>query len=118
MVKYSDDQIVSLIIDDYADEKVVFLAPLVKGRKGHYRELFERMLKKGFTKVRVDGVVVDMTPGMKVDRYKVHDIEVVVDRLKASEEHTSELQSRPLLVCRLLLEKKNKEELIITTQNT
>ncbi|RYM35698.1 excinuclease ABC subunit UvrA [Brumimicrobium glaciale] len=81
MVKYSDDQIVSLIIDDFEGEKVVFLAPLVKGRKGHYRELFERMLKKGFTKMRVDGQIVDMTPGMKVDRYKVHDIELVVDRL-------------------------------------
>ncbi|PWH85170.1 excinuclease ABC subunit UvrA [Brumimicrobium oceani] len=82
MVKYSDDQIVSLIIDDFEGEKVVFLAPLVKGRKGHYRELFERMLKKGFTKVRVDGQLIDMTPGMKVDRYKVHDIELVVDRVK------------------------------------
>src|SRR5690554_93376 len=92
MVKYSDDQIVSLIIDDYADEKVVFLAPLVKGRKGHYRELFERMLKKGFTKVRVDGVVVDMTPGMKVDRYKVHDIELVVDRLKVDEKDKKRLK--------------------------
>ncbi|WP_317045824.1 excinuclease ABC subunit UvrA [Brumimicrobium salinarum] len=82
MVKYSDDQIVSLITEDYENEKMIFLAPLVKGRKGHYRELFDRMRKKGYTKMRVDGVIVDITPDMRVDRYKVHDIELVVDRLK------------------------------------
>ena len=92
MVKYSDDLIVSLIIDDFGGEKVVFLAPLVKGRKGHYRELFERMLKKGFTKMRVDGEIVDITPGMKVDRYKVHDIELVVDRLKVDEKDKKRLR--------------------------
>ena len=92
MVKYSDDQIVSLIIDDFAGEKVVFLAPLVRGRKGHYRELFERMLKKGFTKMRVDGQIVDMTPGMKVDRYKVHDIELVVDRLSVDQKDKKRLK--------------------------
>ncbi|WP_107038453.1 excinuclease ABC subunit UvrA [Brumimicrobium mesophilum] len=92
MVKYSDDQIVSLIIDDFSGEKVLFLAPLVKGRKGHYRELFERMLKKGFTKMRIDGAIVDITPGMKVDRYKVHDIELVVDRLKVDEKDRKRLK--------------------------
>ena len=93
MVKYSDDQIVSLIIDGFEGEKVVFLAPLVKGRKGHYRELFERMLKKGFTKMRVDGEVVDIVQGMKVDRYKVHDIELVVDRTTVEEKDRKRLKT-------------------------
>lgn len=81
MVKYSDDQIVDLIVKDFKGERIIFLAPLVKGRKGHYRELFEKIRKKGFTKVRVDGEIMDLEPGMKVDRYKVHDIEMVVDRV-------------------------------------
>ncbi|MFM7667814.1 MAG: excinuclease ABC subunit UvrA, partial [Bacteroidota bacterium] len=81
MVKYSDEQIVDLIIESYEGKKVVFLAPKVKGRKGHYRELFEQIQRQGFTKVRVDGVLQDITKGMKLDRYKIHDIEMVVDRL-------------------------------------
>lgn len=81
MVKYSDDQIVDLIVDKYQGNKVIFLAPLIKGRKGHYRELFEQILKMGFTKVRIDGELVEITKGMKLDRYKIHDIELVVDRL-------------------------------------
>ena len=81
MVKYSDEQIVDLIIEAYEEKKVVFLAPKVKGRKGHYRELFEQIQRQGFTKVRVDGVLQEITKGMKLDRYKIHDIEMVVDRL-------------------------------------
>jgi excinuclease ABC subunit A len=81
MVKYSDEQIVDLIIEAYEGKKVVFLAPKVKGRKGHYRELFEQIQRQGFTKVRVDGVLQEITKGMKLDRYKIHDIEMVVDRL-------------------------------------
>jgi excinuclease ABC subunit A len=81
MVKYSDEQIVKLIIDRYADRKVVFLAPKIKGRKGHYRELFEQILKMGFTKVSVDGELRDIERGMKLDRYRIHDIEIVIDRL-------------------------------------
>ncbi len=92
MVKYSDDQIVSLIIDDFEGEKVMLLAPLVKGRKGHYRELFERMLKKGFTKMRVDGRVIDIEKEMRVDRYKVHDIELVVDRVKVDKKDRKRLK--------------------------
>ena len=84
MVKYSDEQIVKLIIDRYADRKVVFLAPKIKGRKGHYRELFEQILKMGFTKVRVDGELRDIERGMKLDRYRIHDIEIVIDRLLVS----------------------------------
>ena len=81
MVKYSDEQIVDLIIESYDGKKVIFFAPKVKGRKGHYRELFEQIQRQGFTKVRVDGVLQEITKGMKLDRYKIHDIEMVVDRL-------------------------------------
>jgi len=81
MVKYSDDQIVDLICDNYVDKKVIILAPKIKGRKGHYRELFEQILKMGFTKVRVDGKVQDIEKGMKLDRYKIHDIDIVIDRI-------------------------------------
>lgn len=81
MVRYSEDQIIDTVSRDYAGKKLVILAPLVRGRKGHYRELFEYTRKQGFTKVRVDGVILDLTPGLQVDRYKTHDIEVVVDRI-------------------------------------
>ena len=81
MVRYSEDQIIAHIGDDYTGQKLVILAPLVRGRKGHYRELFEYTRKQGYTKVRVDGVILDLTPGLQVDRYKVHDIEVVIDRI-------------------------------------
>ncbi|MEX1192067.1 MAG: excinuclease ABC subunit UvrA [Brumimicrobium sp.] len=92
MVKYSDDQIVDLIIEDLEGEKIVFLAPVVKGRKGHYRELFEQILKKGFTKVRVDGELKDIQKGMKLDRYKIHDIEIVIDRVKVDSKDKSRLK--------------------------
>ncbi len=81
MVKYSDEQIVDLIIEKFDGKKVILLSPKIKGRKGHYRELFEQILKMGFTKVRVDGELKDIERGMKLDRYKIHDIEIVVDRL-------------------------------------
>ncbi len=82
MVRYSDEQIIDLILQKYALQKINLLAPIVKGRKGHYRELFEDIRKRGFNKVRVDGSVVDITPKMQVDRYKIHDIEIVIDRLE------------------------------------
>ena len=82
MVKYSTDKIIDLILDKYADCKIYILAPLVKNRKGHYKELFEQLIKKGYIYVRVDGNLCELTYGMKVDRYKNHDIELVVDRLK------------------------------------
>ena len=84
MVKYSDDQIVELILEKYEGKKVILLAPKVKGRKGHYRELFDQILKMGFTKVRVNGELKDIETGMKLDRYKVHDIDIVIDRLLIS----------------------------------
>ena len=86
MVSYSDEQIKQLILEDFADKKVSILAPVVRSRKGHYRELFEQIAKQGFLKVRVDGEVRDIVKGMKVDRYKTHDIEIVIDRLKVSAE--------------------------------
>ena len=85
MVKYSDEQIVDLIIENYTGKKVVVLAPKIRGRKGHYRELFAQVLKMGFTKVRIDGEMTEITKNLKTDRYKIHDIEIVVDRLLVSE---------------------------------
>ena len=81
MVKYTEEKVINMIQDDYMGRKILILAPLVHGRKGHYRELFESMRKKGYLHVRVDGDVQEIKEGMKVDRYKTHDIEVVIDRL-------------------------------------
>ena len=81
MVKYSDEAICARLHSDFNGKKVAFLAPKIKGRKGHYRELFEQILRNGYTKVRVDGEIKDIVKGMKLDRYKIHDIEVVVDRM-------------------------------------
>jgi len=85
MVSYSDTQIKKLILSDFKDKKVSILAPIVRSRKGHYRELFEQIAKQGFLKVRIDGQVMDIVKGMKIDRYKTHDIETVIDRLKISD---------------------------------
>jgi len=85
MVSYSDEQIKELIKADYIGKKINVLAPIIKSRKGHYRELFEQIGKQGFVKVRVDGTITDIVKGMKVDRYKTHDIEIVIDRLKVSD---------------------------------
>lgn len=82
MVQYTDDQIITLILKEYVGQKVLVLAPMVNNRKGHYKELFETIRRKGYLHVRVDGEVMEVAPGMKVDRYKNHTIEVVVDRLK------------------------------------
>lgn len=91
MVRYSDDQIVDLIMEEYAGKKINLLAPVVKGRKGHYRELFEDVRKRGFNKVRVDGEVLDIVPKMQIDRYKIHDIEIVIDRLEVTPDIRSRL---------------------------
>ncbi len=82
MVKMTEEQIISGIITQFENKKISILAPLVKGRKGHYRELFEQIRKQGFTKVRLDGAIVDLTPKMQADRYKIHDIEVLIDRIE------------------------------------
>jgi excinuclease ABC subunit A len=81
MVSYSDDQIKKLILDDFKGKRINILAPVIRSRKGHYRDLFEQISKQGFLKVRVDGKIRDLEVGMKVDRYKVHDIEIVIDRM-------------------------------------
>jgi excinuclease ABC subunit A len=81
MVSYSDEQIKELILSEFEDKKIVILAPVIKSRKGHYRELFEQIAKQGFVKVRVDGEIIEIEKGMRLDRYKMHDIEIVIDRL-------------------------------------
>lgn len=86
MVKFSEEEIVDNIFTKYKNKKISLLAPLIRGRKGHYRELFEDIRKKGFLKVRVDGEVMDLTPKLQVDRYKIHDIEVVIDRLQVTDD--------------------------------
>ena len=84
MVKYSEDQIVDLVLKEYEGKKTYLLAPLVRGRKGHYKELFEQIRKKGYLHVRIDGEIREITHGLKIDRYKIHDIEVVIDKLLVS----------------------------------
>ena len=81
MERQSQDQIIDTILEQYAGQKLTLLAPIIKSRKGHYRELFVQIAKTGYTKVRVDGVVQDIAPKMQLDRYKIHDIEIVIDRL-------------------------------------
>ncbi|WP_290458994.1 excinuclease ABC subunit UvrA, partial [Duncaniella muris] len=93
MIKYTRDQIVNLILQRYDGHKIYILAPLVKNRKGHYKELFEQLRKKGFLTVRVDGELRDLTLNMMLDRYKNHDIELVIDRLKVSVKDLTRLES-------------------------
>ena len=90
MVKYTEEKIVDMILTDYAGKKIYILAPVVRSRKGHYRELFEAMRRKGYLTMRVDGELTEITRGMKVDRYKNHDIEVVIDKLKVKEKSDSQ----------------------------
>jgi excinuclease ABC subunit A len=84
MVKFTEEQIIGSLVSKFEQRKISILAPLVKGRKGHYRELFEQIRKQGYTKVRLDGAVVEITPKMQADRYKIHDIEVIIDRIETS----------------------------------
>lgn len=86
MIKQTHDQIIDMIFEQYEGQKITLLAPLVKGRKGHYRELFVQIAKMGYAKVRVDGEILDVTSKMQVDRYKIHDIEIVVDRIVAKKD--------------------------------
>jgi excinuclease ABC subunit A len=85
MISYTDEQIKELILKDFSDKKIIVLAPLIKSRKGHYRELFEQIAKQGFVRVRVDGEIREIEKGMRLDRYKTHDIEVVIDRLQVND---------------------------------
>ncbi|TXI66759.1 MAG: excinuclease ABC subunit UvrA [Flavobacterium sp.] len=97
MISYSDEQIKSLIVEDFIGKRISILAPVVRSRKGHYRELFEQIAKQGFLKVRVNGQIRDLEVGMKVDRYKNHDIEIVIDRMAIdSEEDTNKRLSESI----------------------
>ena len=93
MVKYSDEQICDLMISGFAGRRVAFLAPVVKGRKGHYRELFETMSRKGYIYARIDGEIREFSAGMKLDRYKIHTIDMVIDRLVVGEEHRERMMT-------------------------
>ena len=84
MVSYTIDQIKELITESYPDQNILLLAPVVKARKGHYRDLFEQIVRQGFIKVRIDGKIQNIMPGLQLDRYKSHDIEIVIDRLQVS----------------------------------
>lgn len=91
MIRLSDDQIISLILEKFEGDKITLLAPVVKGRKGHYRELFESVRTMGFLKVRVDGNIIEIKKGLQADRYKTHDIEIVVDRITVNAEQRSRI---------------------------
>ena len=82
MIRFTDEEILDRMLQDYHGQRILLLAPLIKGRKGHYRELFESVMKQGYVRARIDGALVELEPGMRLDRYKVHDIEVVIDRLE------------------------------------
>lgn len=92
MVKYTVDKIVNLILEKFEGKKIYILAPVVKNRKGHYKELFEQLRKKGYLNVRTDGELREITPGLKLDRYKNHDVELVVDKLKVAEKDSQRLR--------------------------
>ena len=94
MVKYTEEKVVDMIMSDYQDRKIYILSPLVRNRKGHYRELFEQMRRKGYLNIRVDGEVQELTRGMKVDRYKNHNIEVVIDKMKLGGTENNTLRER------------------------
>lgn len=94
MVKYTEEKVVDMIMSDYQDRKIYILSPLVRNRKGHYRELFEQMLRKGYLYIRVDGEIQELTRGMKVDRYKNHNIEVVIDKMKLGGTENNTLRER------------------------
>jgi excinuclease ABC subunit A len=94
MVSYTDEQIKGLIIESYQNKRINILAPIIKSRKGHYRELFDHISKQGFVKVRADGEIINLAPGLKLDRYKTHDIEIVIDRLVIHENADQTLDKR------------------------
>jgi excinuclease ABC subunit A len=101
MVKYTEEQIVQLILDQYEDKKIYLLTPLVRNRKGHYKELFENLRKKGFLNVRIDGELYEIGPGLKLDRYKNHSIEVIVDKLFVQTKNRQRAQQSVALAMRL-----------------
>ena len=92
MIKYTEEKIINLILEKFNGRKIYVLAPIVKNRKGHYKELFENLRKKGFLTVRVDGELREISLGMKLDRYKNHSVELVIDRLKVSDKDVTRLR--------------------------
>lgn len=92
MVRYTDEQIIKIILDKFQNKKTVILSPIIKGRKGHYKELFEQIRKKGFLQVRIDGEIRDIVHGLKLDRYKIHDIEIVIDKIIIKDEESKRLK--------------------------
>lgn len=108
MVKYSDSQILELILKDYHNKKIAILAPVVKGRKGHYRELIEQIKKMGFLRVRIDGKIKEVVERITIDRYKIHDIEIVIDRLDVNKNNDGRIAESVKLAM-----KQGKGELII-----
>ena len=113
MIKYSDSQIIDLILQDFTDKKIIILAPVVSGRKGHYRELFEQIRKQGFLKVRVDGTLKEITFGYHLDRYKIHNIEIVIDKINVN----SEVKQRITDSVRLAMKHGKGEIMVLDTEN-
>jgi excinuclease ABC subunit A len=115
MVKYTDEQIVKIIVENYRKKEVHVLAPVVKGRKGHYRELFEKIRKLGYLKARIDGEIKELAYGLKLDRYKIHDIEIVIDTLEVEDADDSRLKRSVLTALKegkggmMVAEKKGKK---------
>ncbi|MFO7934699.1 MAG: excinuclease ABC subunit UvrA [Bacteroidales bacterium] len=122
MVKYTQDQIMDIILDVFRDQKIYVLAPLVRGRKGHYRELFDQIRRNGFIYARVDGEMKEVLPGMRVDRYRNHDIEVVIDRMTARESDRDRLKKSLAAAMKqgkgttMILEKDGREPRYFSSQ--
>ena len=108
MISYSEQEIISLILNEYQQQTLTFLAPIIKSRKGHYRELFDQLIKQGFSKVFIDGELKSLSLGFRLDRYKTHDISLVVDRISIQEKNKQRLKESVNLAL-----KKGKNELII-----
>lgn len=115
MVKYTEEKVVDMILADYRERKIYILAPLVRNRKGHYRELFEQMRRKGYLYIRIDGEIEELTRGMKVDRYKNHNIEVVIDKMKLSD--TEDATQRERLSKTIATAMKQGDGLIMILDN-
>ena len=115
MVKYTDEQIVNIIVENYKGKEVHILAPVVKGRKGHYRELFEKIRKMGYLKARIDGEIKELAYGLKLDRYKIHDVEIVIDTLEVEEADDTRLKRSVLTALKegkggmMVADKKSKK---------
>ena len=116
MVKYSEQKIIELIFDKYKEQKIILLAPIIQGRKGHYKELFEQIRRYGFVQVRVDGEIIELSPNMKLDRYKSHDIQVVIDKLEIMPDLDKRIRNSVELALKygkgimLIIEQENNKE--------